>query len=212
MRLYKPVTFIALLLLGTLSYCSQPAQEQEMPATNEQHIGHNPVKEEGRLTIKAQPEQDSLKGSLKAEAHGQIGNAHLTINYHSPAVRGRMIWGGLVAYDQVWVTGAHSATSLTSDNDIMVGGELLPAGKYALFTIPGKDEWVFIINKNWEQHLADDYAASDDVVRIKVKPQAVEQHQERLRYEVTTEKEHKGSIVISWDKLKIAVPVSAVEK
>ncbi|MCC9169006.1 DUF2911 domain-containing protein [Pontibacter harenae] len=212
MHSHKLLAFIALILSGTFSYCSQPSQEQATPFTSVQHISHSPVKGEGPQEIQAQPQPDTLKGSLKAEAHGQIGNAHLMLTYHSPAVRGRMIWGGLVAYDQVWVTGAHSATSLSTDKDIMVEGESLPTGKYALFTIPGKDEWTVIINKNWEQHLADDYAASDDVLRIKVIPQAADQHQERLRYEILSEKENEGAIVISWENLKVAVPVAATDK
>ncbi|MEJ8758728.1 DUF2911 domain-containing protein, partial [Pontibacter sp. H259] len=179
--------FLAVTITAMVS-CAD--KKQEIPVEENKHATHTTAaKEEGALIIQAQSQPDTLKGSLKAEAHGQIGNAHLTINYHSPAVRGRTIWGGLVAYDQVWVTGAHSATSLTTDKDITIGGELLPAGRYALFTIPGKEEWTVVVNRNWEQHLADDYTASDDVLRIKVKPQAADQHQERLRYEIVSEKE-----------------------
>ncbi|MBJ6120088.1 DUF2911 domain-containing protein [Pontibacter sp. BT310] len=197
--------FLAVTITAMVS-CAD--KKQEIPVEENKHATHTTAaKEEGALIIQAQSQPDTLKGSLKAEAHGQIGNAHLTINYHSPAVRGRTIWGGLVAYDQVWVTGAHSATSLTTDKDITIGGELLPAGRYALFTIPGKEEWTVVVNRNWEQHLADDYTASDDVLRIKVKPQAADQHQERLRYEIVSEKENEGSMVISWEKMKVAVPV-----
>lgn len=207
----KSKIFIALALAGTLSYCSQPSQEQSTPTTHQQHEAHNPVMGEGALEIKAQPQPDTLKGSLKAEAHGQIGNAHLMLNYHSPAVRGRMIWGGLVAYNQVWVTGAHSATTLTTDKDITLGGKTLAAGKYAFFTIPGKDEWTIIKNRNWGQHLADDYTETEDVLRIKVKPEVTDQHQERLRYEIISEQKSEGAIVISWDKLKVTVPVAVAD-
>ncbi|GGG18488.1 DUF2911 domain-containing protein [Pontibacter sp. FD36] len=204
-------TLYALILCGALTYCNQPAQEQEAPAEQEQeavHAEHTPKVSEGAVVIQDQPAADTLKGSLKAEVHGQIGNAHIMINYHSPAVRGRTIWGGLVAYDQVWVTGAHSATSLTTDKDITIGGKTLPAGKYALFTIPGKDEWTVIINKNWEQHLADDYSEAEDVLRIKVKPEATAQPQERLRYQIVSETDEEGAIVITWDKLKVSIPVA----
>ncbi|MHC2991549.1 hypothetical protein OB13_08120, partial [Pontibacter sp. HJ8] len=158
-------SFLILLLCSTLTYCSQPAQEQEPPAENAQHTTHAPEMPVEGLVIQAQAAPDTMKGSLKAEAHGQVGNAHILINYHSPAVRGRVIWGGLVAYNQVWVTGAHSATTLSTDTDITLGGKQLPAGKYALFTIPGQDEWTIIINRNWEQHLADDYSEDEDVLR-----------------------------------------------
>ncbi|GAB3542420.1 hypothetical protein GCM10027443_43240 [Pontibacter brevis] len=161
------------------------------------------------LAIRAQSEPDTLKGSLKAEAHGKIDPAHITIAYHSPAARGRVIWGGLVAYNQVWVTGAHSATSLETDHPITIGGKELPAGKYALFTIPGEQEWTVIINRNWNQHLADDYSEAEDVARFTVKPEITEQHQERLRYEIVPANGSTGDVVITWDKLKLTLPVSA---
>ena len=194
-----------------MTYCGQPTLEQEATTQESQHAAHaTAAAEESRLTIQEQAEPDTLKGSLKAEAHGQIGEAHLMVHYHSPAVRGRTIWGGLVAYDQVWVTGAHSATSLTTDKQILIGGKPLPAGKYALFTIPGKDEWTIIINKNWEQHLADDYTEQEDVLRFTVKPETTGQHQERLRYYFVSEETGKGDLVIQWEKLRLALPIEQV--
>ena len=102
--------------------------------------------------------KDSSKKSIPSEVKKWVGNTDIRINYHAPAVRGRVIWGGLVPYDQVWVTGAHSATTLEVGKPFHIGDKILPAGKYALFTIPGKDQWTVIINKNWNQHLADDYS------------------------------------------------------
>ncbi|WP_299700549.1 DUF2911 domain-containing protein [uncultured Pontibacter sp.] len=210
----KNFTKIAsVLLLGaTLTYCNQPEQEQEQvqetPVEQDSHAGHDMQPSEGATTIGEQAEADTLKGSLKAEAHGMIGDAHLTIAYHSPAVRGRQIWGGLVAYNQVWVTGAHSATSIMTDKDITIGGKNLPAGKYALFTIPGEEEWTIIINKNWEQHLADDYAETDDVLRFTVKPEIAPTKQERLRYTIISDGSDKGSIQITWDMLRVTLPVA----
>jgi hypothetical protein len=207
MKLKSYHFFFSLLLCFSLSYCSQPAQEQEKPETETEHNNHENMEHDAGQKIEQQTEPDTLKGSLKAAAHGQIGNAHLMISYHSPAVRGRVIWGGLVAYNQVWVTGAHSATNLTVDNDITIGGKQLPAGKYALFTIPGENEWTIIINKNWEQHLADDYAEADDVLRLTIKPEITELHQERLRYQIVSENNNKGAILITWDKLKVTIPI-----
>ncbi|PTX14186.1 Protein of unknown function (DUF2911) [Pontibacter mucosus] len=202
-------TLVAAALLSfTLTYCSQPEREQEATVEETSHAAHaGAVEEENSLAIQEQAEPDTLKGSLKAEAHGMVGNAHLTLHYHSPAVRGRVIWGGLVAYNQVWVTGAHSATSLTTDKDITIGGKYLPAGKYALFTIPGQDEWTIIINKKWEQHLADDYSEKEDVLRFTVKPDTTDQHQERLRYHFQSETDSKGALIISWEKLRLSLPI-----
>ena len=133
---------------------------------------------------------------------GKIANAHLTINYHSPAVRGRIIWGGLVASNQVWVTGAHSATSLTTDKDITIGEEQLPAGKYALFTIPGEKEWVIIFNKNPKQWGAYSYKATEDALRVTVKPAAAEMT-ETLKIDGAN-----GKVTIRWEKLAVAFNVA----
>lgn len=207
-KMKRIILLISCVAVTTTAMVSCADKKQEIPVEENKHANHTTAaKEEGALIIQAQPQPDTLKGSLKAEAHGQIGNAHLTVNYHSPAVRGRMIWGGLVAYDQVWVTGAHSATSLITDKAITIGGKPLPAGKYAFFTIPGKDEWTIIVNKNWEQHLADDYSETEDVLRINVKPEVTDQPQERLRYEIISGQKSEGAIVITWDKLKVTVPV-----
>lgn len=155
-------------------------------------------------SLAAQP--DTLKGSIPSEAAASIGNANLKIIYHSPGVKNRVIWGGLVPYGQVWVTGAHMATSFETDKALQINGTDIPAGKYALFTIPKQGEWTFIINKNWEQHLADKYDKKDDVLRMEIKSEKLQQHQERLKYEITESSDTEGAIKISWEKRGITVP------
>ena len=146
---------------------------------------------------------DTLKRSIKSAAIGKIGTAAVVINYHSPGVRGRNIWGGLIPYGEVWVTGAHNATTIEIEKDFIVNGVTLPKGKYAFFTIPGKKEWIIIINKNWNQHLTDDYQQTEDLVRIKVKPQQQKETIQRLQYFITGKGNNKGMIAMAWDKLKI---------
>lgn len=153
---------------------------------------------------------DSSKKSIKAAAVGKIGNANVTINYHSPGLRKRVIWGGLVPFDEVWVTGAHSATTLQVDRPFIIGNKTIPAGKYAIFTIPGKSEWTVIINTNWEQHLADDYDAKDDIVRIKVKPIPVNDPLERLQYFIKEVSKNNGTIAIGWDRLLIQFDIKVM--
>lgn len=158
--------------------------------------------------IPEQSQPDTVKGSIKAEATGKIGSANICMRYTSPAVRGRVIWGELVPFDKVWVTGAHNATSLETDQEISIGGTKIPAGKYAFFTIPGKDEWTVIINKNWNQHQADKYSEAEDLVRLTVKPQTAPKNQERLRYDIVTEDGNKGKLILSWEKINLSVPIS----
>lgn len=153
--------------------------------------------------------KDSTKKSIKSFAEEKIGGATFTINYHSPGVRKRIIWGGLVPFDEVWVTGAHDATTLTFDKEVLLGGVKVPAGKYALFTIPGEKEWTVVINRHWKQHLASEYEEKDDVVRIRVKPQA-NAHTERLQYFIEPQKGKQGQIAVAWEKVSIAFPVSVL--
>lgn len=148
------------------------------------------------------------KKSIPQEEHAQIGDTHITILYTAPAVRGRVIWGGLITYDEVWVTGAHKATSFEIDRDFRVGDKKVAAGKYAVFTIPGKDKWIFILNKNWDQHLADDYNQDEDVLRFEVTPRVLPSVQERLNYTVTELSEKEAILSISWEKVKINIPLA----
>jgi hypothetical protein len=149
---------------------------------------------------------DTLKKSIPREVHAQVGAAHLMLHYHAPAVRGRMIWGGLVPYGEVWVTGAHSATSWEFNKDIVIGNTTIAAGKYAVFTIPGKEKWTVIINRNWNQHLTDDYNVKDDVARIDITPQTTVALQERLQYSITSLSNSNGVLSIRWEKLKLDIP------
>ena len=149
--------------------------------------------------------KDTSKKSIKSMAVAVFNGDSIKINYHSPGVRKRIIWGGLVPYDEVWVTGAHDATTIEMKKAFIVGGKEIPAGKYAFFTIPGKKEWTLIINKNWKQHLAMEYDEKDDVVRIKVKTKKNE-HTERLQYFIEAANGHNGKIAVAWEKIKIEFP------
>jgi hypothetical protein len=149
---------------------------------------------------------DSSKKSIPQSVHMEIGDAHIMIHYYSPAVRGRVIWGGLVPYGEVWVTGAHRATAWEFTNSIQINKTNIPAGKYAVFTIPGKEKWTFIMNKKWDQHLADEYDAKDDVLRVEIAPQIMTSNQERLSYSMTEETDNNGALIFRWEKIKLSIP------
>jgi len=155
-------------------------------------------------------EDQAKPKSPKTAAMANIGPAHIHIEYSSPSVRGRTVWGGLVSYGEVWVTGAHKATSINFPSDVKIKGSIVLKGKYALFTIPNKEEWTIIINKNWDQHLADDYDQAEDVLRFKVKPSNLKKVQETLKYQVVPVEGNVGTISISWDQLKVSFDVEVV--
>jgi hypothetical protein len=115
-------------------------------------------------------------------------------------VKGRTIWGDLVPYGKVWRTGANEATTIETNKDIMIQGQKLPAGKYALFTIPGETEWTWIFNSVWDQWGAYKYDGSKDVLRITTKPQKSPVFHEQLRFDITNEK-----ISLAWENLLISL-------
>src|SRR5689334_17593542 len=84
--------------------------------------------------------------SPPATASGAVNGGKITIDYSSPAVRGRKIWGELVPYNKIWRAGANEATLITFVKPVLVEGKPLPAGKYSLYAIPGETDWVIIIN------------------------------------------------------------------
>ncbi|THH39667.1 DUF2911 domain-containing protein [Neolewinella litorea] len=175
----------------------------------------NEASEDGSHHHEAAPAANATAGKSKSPhttAMGNIGNAHVHIEYSSPSVRGRTIWGGLVAYDQVWSTGAHNATAVTFSEPVRVGDTDIAAGTYGFFTIPGREEWIIILNENYDQHLADDYDQSLDLIRVTVQPEKLPEPVESLTYAVEPSADGAGgAITVAWDSLKVALPVSATE-
>jgi hypothetical protein len=141
--------------------------------------------------------------SPHATAMAMVGDAHIHIDYSSPGVRNRIIFGGLLAYDMVWQAGAHKATWIETNKDLIIEGKTLVAGKYGFFTIPSKDEWTLIFNTNWDQHGKDEYDAKEDVVRFKVKPIISENITEHLVYKVKKANNGEGSISLAWEKVSL---------
>ncbi|MEL6561200.1 MAG: DUF2911 domain-containing protein [Bacteroidota bacterium] len=146
----------------------------------------------------------SSRPSPPASVIGKVANAEIKIDYSSPAVRERKIWGDLVPYDRIWRTGANEATTIAVSKDVIINGENLPKGKYSLFTIPGPDKWVVIINKDWDLWGSYDYKESKDALRLEVKPYQLEKHKERMTFEIDTE-----SIEFKWEKLGFELAVKA---
>jgi hypothetical protein len=133
---------------------------------------------------------------------GKIGKATITINYSSPSVKGRKIWGGLVPYNKVWRAGANEATTFNTDQNIQVEGKLLPVGKYGLFLIPGENTWVVIFNRVFDQWGAYDYDKSSDILRVEVKSKKSSSLNERLIYKINSD-----GFSLLWENLEVPVSI-----
>ncbi len=146
--------------------------------------------------------------SPRDTVHAVVGGATVLIEYGRPARRGRVVFGGLVSWNAVWRTGANRTTTLLSDADLVVGDVTLPAGCYALFTIPTPTGWTLIVNRNVGSGL--DYDAAQDVARIAMRtewtPQAVE------RFTIALEPRAGGGtaealLSLTWEQTRAAVTV-----
>jgi len=135
-------------------------------------------------------------------AEGVIQGARVQINYGSPAVRDRPIWGELVPYEQVWRSGANEATTFITDSELIVENETLEPGKYSLFTIPGHNEWIIIFNKRTGQW-GTQYEEEDDVLRVKVTPKETDEMTEDLTYEID-----RDGFTLKWEKVEVPVRIN----
>ena len=191
----KHIHFSVVLIISLIVSCKQESKETKEVVTKEIE------------TVSQTAEPDKKKPlSPHTETRAMVGDAHIHIDYSSPSVRNRIIFGGLLAYDQVWQAGAHMATWLETNKDLEIDGKELKAGKYGFFVIPNQEEWTVIFNRNWNQHGKDDYDASDDVLRFKATPKISEEIKEHLEYSVNKTSENSGTISMSWEKVTIEFP------
>ena len=143
--------------------------------------------------------------SPRKEMTGTIDGVKITINYGSPSLKGRVIWGGLEPYGKVWRAGANEATRITFGSDVTIDGKKIGAGTYGLFVLPEKEgAWSVIFNATAEQWGAFKYDESKDVLRVKVAPAKLGEPVEALAYMIEGK-----SIELVWGDLKLAVPVKA---
>ena len=155
----------------------------------------------------ARADLDLPRPSPFAKVTQTVGYTDITVDYSSPGVKGRKIWGGLVPYDKMWRAGANTATKVTFSRDVTFAGKPVPAGTYAFFLIPSKAAWTVILNKKPDQSgTGRDYKQEDDLLRVQITPKAAPMR-ERLAYLVTDFTDDKASLEMEWEKLRLSIPI-----
>lgn len=137
-----------------------------------------------------------------------FGTSKITIEYSRPGVKGRTIFGDLVPNDSVWRTGANASTKIMFGDDVQVEGQNVPAGKYALYTIPGKNQWTIIISKDTTLWGAYGYKKENDLVRVNVKPVSIPMSIETMTFQVANIKPTSCDIQLLWDKTLVSFHVT----
>jgi Protein of unknown function (DUF2911) len=144
--------------------------------------------------------------SPNAKASQFIGVTEVGVDYSSPGVKNRKIWGGVVPYDKVWRAGANSATKLTFAKDVTIDGKPVAAGSYAFFVIPSQTKWTLILNRDPKNAGVFGYDKANDVLRVDVKPQAIPMR-ERLIYTFSNMTDTQGNLDLEWEKVRASLPI-----
>jgi tetratricopeptide (TPR) repeat protein len=151
---------------------------------------------------------DFPQASPTASIKERVGVTAVSVDYSRPSARDRKIFGGLVPYGSVWRTGANAATKITFSTDVKLGGAAVPAGSYALFTIPGETEWTVILSKvvddQWGSYA---YNQKDDQARVKVKSVAMAEPLETMTIGLQDLHAGKANLVIAWEKTKVPIEI-----
>jgi hypothetical protein len=135
-----------------------------------------------------------------------VGVTEIIIDYSSPGVKERKIWGGLVPYGEIWRTGANEVTSITFSDAVKVNGSELDAGTYGIHTLPNEDEWEIIFSKDTEVDGSSTYDETKDALRLRVKPE--EHHfMERMTFLFTDVTDNTVNVNLVWENLKVSFVV-----
>jgi hypothetical protein len=170
--------------------------------------------------------------SQSASVMQRIGVTDVTITYSRPGVKGRKIWGDplpeqadvkgeatlddqnkrpkeavIVPYGHVWRTGANEATQFVVTDDVLINGQKLAAGTYSLHTVPTKDEWTIVFNGTANQWGSFSYDPAKDTLRVKAKPQWVNENQEWLAFNIEPVGEDSAQVNIRWEKINVPFTV-----
>ncbi|MCR5890141.1 DUF2911 domain-containing protein [Hymenobacter sp. J193] len=174
--------FSAGLLLLAAGYCPTAAAQSGSPDTTQVQL---PLPQ----------------ASPRALLQQTVGLTDVTVEYHSPSVKGRGVWGQLVPYNQIWRAGANENTVISFSSNVHLNGKLVLAGKYSLFVLPVSDQdWQFVLNKVTTHWGAEGYDATQDVVRVPIVPEA-SAFRETLCYWFSDVRPTAAHLNLSWERL-----------
>lgn len=156
----------------------------------------------GSSSIFAQKEDKEKRPSPPMTVEGKIGETKITIDYSSPSVKDREIYGELVPFNEIWRAGANEATIMEFSNNVSIGGKKLAAGKYAFFVIPKEEgNWTIIFNSEADQWGAYKRDASLDVLKTEASAFQID-HTEQLTYSIK-----EGMVHLDWATTRLSFAV-----
>lgn len=149
------------------------------------------------------PQSSSLQTLIQ-----EFGLGKVTVSYSRPNIKGRSLEKDLIPFGEVWRTGANDATVITFTDAVTLEGNTVLPGEYALFTIPGKDEWTIILNKETKQWGSYQYKQAADVLRFKVKPIKLTERLETFSINFSDVMPSSANLDLSWENTRITIKMT----
>jgi hypothetical protein len=151
------------------------------------------------------PEVDLPRDSPSARVFQQVGLTDIEVEYASPAVRGRTIWGGVVPFDKSWTISPNQAATVRFSRDVQIAGKPLSAGSYRLSAVPGKTEWTLIFERVPEKGSRDTKSTEPVSVKLRPKPAPAREH---LAFLFSDFDEDDATLDLEWAKLRVSIPIA----
>jgi len=150
--------------------------------------------------------QELPQPSPAAEVEQRVGLTDIEIEYSRPGVKDREIFGDLVAFGEVWRTGANAATHIELSTDAMLGGKAVKAGSYSIFTVPGEESWKFMLNSD-EDASVSAYKAENNVLELDLKPNEIDKRESLIFYfdNITNE---SADLILEWSNVQLMIPIT----
>lgn len=155
--------------------------------------------------------QDLPAPSPSATVKQRVGLTDVEITYSRPGVKDRVIFGDLVPYNELWRTGANKVSAISFSTDVTIMNNKLPAGTYAIFTIPGESEWTFIFNSNTEQWGTYAHKDEEDVFKVRINPESSEPTESMMFY-FDDIRDESATINLQWATTRISIPFTVEVK
>lgn len=146
------------------------------------------------------------QASQHAVLKQRVGLTDIEVDYSRPNKNGRLVFGGLVPFDKPWRTGANQPTKIKTSAPIKFGDKEVPAGEYALYTIPGADQWTLVLSRNLTAQTVTDHKPQDEAARVTAKPiLALAAPAETFTIGFEDLRANSATFYLEWDKTRVPV-------
>lgn len=150
--------------------------------------------------------QDLPQPSPVGEVEQIVGLTKVEVDYSRPSAKGRTVFGDVVPFDKLWRTGANLNSTIEFSGPVKFGGQDVAAGKYSVFTVPGKETWVIHLNKKTDLWGEDGFEEASNVASVKI-PSTTTEFTETMTFEFANLNADNADLVLRWETTKLVIPI-----